>query len=119
MIEPNQTRLEHFDNVNQHREILHRGCSDVEKRVTNARMMLMNANGFRIQHEEKIAQMTEFCKNNQIDAVTLSETNGKQKTRATCLMRSKMKALSIETRCYHAERKDHKQQTPTGFKEDG
>ena len=31
MIEPNQTRLEEFENVNKHRKIIHRGFIDAEK----------------------------------------------------------------------------------------
>ena len=50
----------------------------------------MNVNGFRYKHEEKIDQMSEIFKNNQIDAVMLSETNGKCKTRTTDVMSSKM-----------------------------
>ena len=47
MIEPNQTRLDEFNNVNENREIVHMGCLDTEKRVTNTRMTVMDVNGFR------------------------------------------------------------------------
>ena len=33
----------------------------------------MNMNGFRFNYEEKIDQMTRFCKNNQTDVLMLSE----------------------------------------------
>ena len=76
MIKPNQTRLDEFDHVNEHREIVHRGYLDAEKIVTNTRMLIMNSNGFRYKHEEKIDQMIEFCTNNQTDVVMLSEKMG-------------------------------------------
>ena len=31
MIEPNQTRLDEFDNSKEHSKIFHRGCLDAEK----------------------------------------------------------------------------------------
>ena len=46
------------------------------KIVTNTRVLVMNVNEFRDKHAEK-KQMISFCKNNKIDAVILSETNGK------------------------------------------
>ena len=61
MIEPNQTRLDEFDDAIEHREIIHRGQLD-EKRVTNTRMIVMNVNGFRCQHEEKIDQIKDFSR---------------------------------------------------------
>ena len=76
-IEPNQTRLDEFENANKHREIVHRGSLDTVTILTNTRMIATNSNDFRCKHEEKIDQMTEFCKNHQIDVVMLSETNGK------------------------------------------
>ena len=39
-------------------------------------MIVSNANGFRCKNEEKIDQMTEFCKKNKIDMVMLSEKMG-------------------------------------------
>ena len=77
MVEPNQTRLDEFDNMNEHHEIFYRGCLDAEKSLTKKRMTAMNANRFRCQHEEKINGMIEFYNNNKIDAVMLSKTNGK------------------------------------------
>ena len=32
MIEPNQTRLDEFDDAKEHRKIVHRGCLYAEKR---------------------------------------------------------------------------------------
>ena len=49
----------------KHLAIVHRGCSDEEKIITNTRMLAMITNGFRYNHEEKIDQMIEFCDNNQ------------------------------------------------------
>ena len=71
-------------------------------------MIVMNENGSRCQHEEKIDEIVEFCKNNQIDTVLLSEANGKWKTRTTDVMSSKIKALGRETRCYYKDSKAHK-----------
>ena len=107
MIELNQTRLDKFDNMNEHHEIVHRGHL-YEKRVINTRMLVTNEKGFRRRHEEKIDQMTEFGKNNQIDVVMLSKTNGKCTTRTTDAMSSKIKVLGRETTCYHANSKAHK-----------
>ena len=73
MIEPNQTRLDEFDNASEHRDIVHRRCLDAEIRVTHTRMIAINANGFMYQHEEKIDQTTEFFKSNQTCTVMLSE----------------------------------------------
>ena len=53
MIDPNQSRLDNFDNLNEHREILHRGCLDAEKRLTKTRKIVIKANGFRDKHAEK------------------------------------------------------------------
>ena len=39
----------------------------------NTRILVMNMNGFRFDYEEKIDQMTRFCKNNQTDVLMLSE----------------------------------------------
>ena len=93
MSELHQTRLEEFDNINEHHEIVYRGYIDIEKRETNTRMLLMNVNGLRCKHEEKIDQMKEFCKNNKIDVAMLSKTNGKWTTRTTDVMSAKMKEL--------------------------
>ena len=81
-------------------------------------MIVMNENGSRCQHEEKIDEIVEFCKNNQIDTVLLSEANGKCRTRTLDSIISKMKALGRETRCYFEDRKAHKKQTETGFQEE-
>ena len=51
----------------------------------------MTTNGFREKYAEKIEQMIEFCKNNKIDVVILSEINRKWTTRTTHIMSSKMK----------------------------
>ena len=90
IIEPNQSKLDEFDNLKQHREILHRGYLD-EKKNKKTRIISMNENGFRNKHAEKIDQMIEFCKNNKIDAAMLSKTNGKQTKRTIDAMTSKKK----------------------------
>ena len=59
-------------------------------------MIVINANGFRCQHEEKIGQMKEFFMSNQIDTTMLRETNGKSTTGTIDALSSKMKALGRE-----------------------
>ena len=106
MIETNQSRLYDFDDLNEHGETLHRGCLD-ENIVTNTIMMVMNANGCRDQHVEKIDQIIECCKNKKVKVAMLSKTNGKWTTRTTDAMSSKMKELGRETRCHYADVKAH------------
>ena len=50
MIEPNQTKLDEFDNPKEHRKIAHGGCLDAEKRDAKTRILVMNVNGFRLNH---------------------------------------------------------------------
>ena len=54
-------------------------------------MLAMNLSGFRYNHEEKIDQMTRFCKENQIDTLMLRIKNGKWTPKTTDVMSSKMK----------------------------
>ena len=56
-------------------------------------IMEINANSFVYENEEKIDQMIEFCKNNEIDIVMMSKTNCKWTSRTKDLMSYKMKAL--------------------------
>ena len=72
---------------------------------SNSRTMIMNTNGFRTNHTEKIDQMIECFKHNKIDIAMLSETNWKWTTRTTDTMSSKMKEFGRETRCYYLDRK--------------
>ena len=108
MIEPIQTRVDEFDSTRENREIVHRGHINAEKRETSTRIMSINANSFSYKNEEKIDQMIDFCKNNKIDIVMISETNCKWTTRTKDLMSSKMKTLGRETRCSYADSKAHK-----------
>ena len=108
MIEPIQTRVDEFDSTRENREIVHRGHINAEKRETSTRIMSINANSFSYKNEEKIDQMIDFCKNNKIDIVMISETNCKWTTRTKDLMSSKMKTLGRETRCSCADSKAHK-----------
>ena len=89
MIEPNQSRLDRFDNLNKNRETFYRAHLDAEKRITSTRTMLMHANGFRDKHVENINQMIEFCKVNKIEVAMLNETNWKCATRTIDAMSSK------------------------------
>ena len=75
MIELIQTILDEFDSTDENRQIVHRGCISAEKRDTNTRILVINANSFSCTHEEKIDKMIDFCKNNKIDIVMISETN--------------------------------------------
>ena len=108
MIEPIQTRVDEFDSTRENREIVHRGYINAEKRETNIRIMSTNANSFSCENEEKIDQMIDFCKNNKIDVVIISETNCKWTTTAKDTMSSKMKTLGRETRCSYADNKARK-----------
>ena len=67
--------------------------------------MSINANSFSRKNAENIDQMIEFCKNNRIDIVMISEMNFKWTTRTKDLMSYKMKALGRETRCHYADSK--------------
>ena len=108
MIEPIQTRVDEFDSTRENREIVHRGHINAEKRETSTIIMSINASSFSYKNEEKIDQMIDFCKNNKVDIVMISETNCKWKTRTKDLMSSKMKTLGKETRYSCADSKAHK-----------
>ena len=70
--------------------------------------MVMNANSFTYKNEEKIDQIIEFCKNNEIDIAMISETNCKWTTRTKDLMSYKIKSLGMEARYHCADSKAHK-----------
>ena len=54
MIEPIQNRVDEFESTGENREIVHRGCTNAEKRDTNTRIMATNANTFCCKDEEKM-----------------------------------------------------------------
>ena len=75
MIEKNKSRVDDFSNKNEHREMSH--GRKLKKRETNTILITINANGFRVNNEEKIDQIIKNFKINKEDAAILSEENSK------------------------------------------
>jgi hypothetical protein len=63
--------------MSREKDIRHRKNIDMEKRIYKIRILCINVNRMRTKGNEKIYQLINFCKKNEVDIVQITKTNSK------------------------------------------
>lgn len=93
--------------MSREKDIRHRKNIDMEKRIYKIRILCINVNRMRTKGNEKIYQLINFCKKNEVDIVQITKTNSKQITITESVIKAKFYRLGRELEIIFADSKAH------------